>query len=441
MMPDLILEGFPNTQIYDLAEFYADFVPFIANSVYPIHRWYQFKEGYSRDLVHLILGSLGIEVEACLDPFAGSGTTPLACQEVGIKCHSIEVNPFLYHLAKTKLTTSYTLEDFDRAITKVRNTLEESIAKDFEEPAMSTITERSNNKKWLFNRPVLQAILALRHCLQEVEPIYRDLLLVVLASILTEIGNTIKDGKCVRYKKGWREINFSRHDVCSRFFDRVEVFRRDVQYIEGREWRIPSNAAVCVKGSALDKLKLLAKDSVDAVITSPPYLNSFDYTDVYMPELWALGFVKDYEHVRRLRAATLRSHVQVKWETDDDHLDDTLRLLIGDVVGGQETLWNETIPDMIGGYFLDMQNVLAELKRILRPNGKLCIVVATSSYYKVTIPTDLLLASLAVDLGFEFEEMRIVRRLKRSTKQTTEEGKSLPPLRESILILGASGNA
>jgi len=438
-MPDLELpDRFRNKPIYDLTQFYSEFVPFTANSVYPVHRWYRFKEGYSRDLVHLILGFLGGEISCCLDPFAGSGTTPLACQEVGVRCHSIEVNPFLHHLAKSKLNTQYTLEGFDKAVTQLRHSLTTCVNKDFEEPVMSTITERPNSKKWLFHRSVLQAILALRQCIKELESPYSDLFVVVLASILTDVGNTIKDGKCVRYKKGWRENKLTREQVCDLFLRRAKLFRADIQYVQRQKWVESSNADLCVRGSALEKLPHLTTDSVDAVITSPPYLNSFDYTDVYMPELWTLGFVKDYEDVQKLRTATLRSHVQVKWKTDEGHLDDELRELISEVVDGQETLWNNTIPDMIAGYFLDMQKVLAQLERVIRPNGKLCIVIATSSYNKVVIPTDLLTANLAADVGFDLDEMRVVRRFKRSTEQTTGEGKSLPPLRESVLFLSAT---
>ncbi len=434
---DLVKQQFPDIPIYDLTQFYSEFVPFTVNSVYPIHRWYRFKEGYSRDLVHLILGSLGIPINSCLDPFGGIGTTALACQEVGIRCYSIEVNPFLYHVARAKLVTEYTVKNFDEALAEVRNILARCKDCRFEEPVMSTITENAGKEKWLFHRPVLQAILALRQSFQEIASCYSDLLLVVLASILAEVGNTDKDGKCVRYKKGWREKKLSREGAYDLFFKRAELFREDIEVIERCKWQIPSNADLCAEGSALNRLKQLSLNSVDAVITSPPYLNSFDYTDVYMPELWALGFVKDYAEVRRLRAATFRSHVQVRWQIDDDHLDDLLKSLVAEVVEGQLALWNEVIPDMIRGYFLDMHEVLTELRRILRPGGKLCIIVGTSSYYKVVIPTDVLIAKLAVELGFEFEEMRVVRKFKRSTKQTTDEGKALPPLRESILILGA----
>ena len=80
-----IYSEFPDTRFYNLAKSYSDFIPFTVNSAYPVHRWYRFKEGYSRDLVHLLLGSVGRTAKACLDPFGGSGTTALACQQIGLK--------------------------------------------------------------------------------------------------------------------------------------------------------------------------------------------------------------------------------------------------------------------------------------------------------------------------------------------------------------------
>lgn len=435
-MQDAVLMGqFPDTRFYDLSQFYSDFVPFTVNSVYPIHRWYQFKEGYSKDLVHLTLGSLGISVNSCLDPFAGSGTTPLACQEIGIRCHSIEVNPFLHHMAKTKLNTSYTVKGFDSAVSVLKSYLIQQAGATFATPSMSTITENPRRSKWLFNQPVLQALLTLHHCSKQLASPYADLFSVVISSILTEVGNTVKDGKCVRYKKNWRNNKFLEQDVYDIFFERTHIFREDMYFIEQRDWLVPSNADFCMHGSALEHLNHIPSNTIDAVITSPPYLNSFDYTDVYMPELWVLGFVHNYQDVRRLRKTTIRSHVQVKWKTDESDFDDTIRSLIGDVLNGQPSLWNDTIPHMIGGYFLDLRETLIAIKRVLRPNGRLCIVVGTSSYNKVTIPTDLLIARIASIVGFKFEEMRIVRNLKRSSKQTGNNGKTLPPLRESIIIL------
>jgi hypothetical protein len=297
---------------------------------------------------------------------------------------------------------------------------------------MSTLTERPGLEKWLFSKETLQTILSLRHCFTKLAPLYRDLFLVILASILTEIGNTRKDGKCVRYKKNWNKNQVTREQVINLLFKTASLIREDIQYIERRKPLEVKNLSLCLQGSALGKLKRLPMNCVDAVITSPPYLNSFDYTDVYMPELWALGFVESYEEVRKLRRATLCSHVQVKWRPNEERVGNGLKALISEIVQDREELWNGSIPGMIAGYFLDMETLLSEVRRVLRPKGKLSIVVGTSSYYGVVIPTDIFLAGMAEDIGFKFEEIRIVRTFKLSTQQLAT-GTSQSPLRESIL--------
>src|SRR6185369_16338854 len=228
--------------------------------------------------------------------------------------------------------------------------------------------------------------------------------LVLLASILPEIGNTFKDGKCVRYKKDWQRRRLSTQHVIDRFFARCDLINSDIDYIEERKETAASNASLCIRASAIESLSSFRTNSIDAVITSPPYLNSFDYTDVYMPELWALGFVKSYEDVRRLREKTLRSHVQVKWQLERHELGRTIARLVREVVGDGAEIWNSVIPEMIAGYFIDLRQILFELSRIIRPDGNLCVVVGTSSYNGVAIPTDLVLAGIANDLGFKFEE-------------------------------------
>lgn len=153
------------------------------------------------------------------------------------------------------------------------------------------------------------------------EPEYSDLLLIVLASILPEIGNTVKDGNCVRYKNSWneKEKRFSSETVKDVFFERAKIFREDIEKLEDTKLLV-NNADVCFNQNALQSLPSLLKESFDAIIASPPYLNSFDYTDVYMPELWALGYVTVYENVRELLRSTFCSHVQVKWDIGLDSL-------------------------------------------------------------------------------------------------------------------------
>jgi hypothetical protein len=104
-----------------------------------------------------------------------------------------------------------------------------------------------------------------------------------------------------------------------------------------------------------------ADRSFDLLVTSPPYLNSFDYSDVYRPELFLGGFVADNTELRRIRLRTLRSHVQVKWggeiNVQSSVLVEPLRAL-----NSAPKLWNKRIPEMVEAYFHDMHLIFTQLR-------------------------------------------------------------------------------
>jgi hypothetical protein len=70
--------------------------------------WRRFKEAFAPELVERAIEetsvALGRPVRTCLDPCAGSGTTPLACQFLGVHPVAIEVKPYLADLIEAKLT-------------------------------------------------------------------------------------------------------------------------------------------------------------------------------------------------------------------------------------------------------------------------------------------------------------------------------------------------
>jgi hypothetical protein len=67
--------------------------------------WRRFKEAFAPELVKRAILECGRPVQRCLDPFAGSGTTALACQFLGILPITIEVNPYLADLTEAKIST------------------------------------------------------------------------------------------------------------------------------------------------------------------------------------------------------------------------------------------------------------------------------------------------------------------------------------------------
>src|SRR5438876_1141639 len=85
----------------------------------PFQRWFKLKEAFSPQFIIDCIQNAGREVNDCLDPFGGSGTTALTCQFLGIKPTTIEVNPFLADLIEAKLATyhlSSLREDFEDVV-------------------------------------------------------------------------------------------------------------------------------------------------------------------------------------------------------------------------------------------------------------------------------------------------------------------------------------
>ncbi|MEM4450083.1 MAG: DNA methyltransferase, partial [Nitrososphaerota archaeon] len=87
---------------------------FIPNKNIPIHRWFYFKEGFSRDLVELLCKEFKLNNDKLvLDPFVGSGTTTLTCMELGIRSIGVDASPLavLVASAKTRIYSAKELTD------------------------------------------------------------------------------------------------------------------------------------------------------------------------------------------------------------------------------------------------------------------------------------------------------------------------------------------
>ena len=80
---------------------------FIDNMSLPIHRWFRYTAGFSAQWVEetvrkYLSKSVHNDNFRVLDPFAGSGTTLLACDKLGIISYGYESHPLIYEIAAGK---------------------------------------------------------------------------------------------------------------------------------------------------------------------------------------------------------------------------------------------------------------------------------------------------------------------------------------------------
>ncbi|MBT2653222.1 hypothetical protein [Oceanobacillus sp. ISL-73] len=424
----------------DCFDKYDRIMQFNKNKRKYIHGWYPFVEGYSKEFIQSIIEELDYTPEHCVEPFSGSGTTAVELQKFKIKCSAFEVNPFMYTLARSKMRTDYTVNGFKKHIKLLEESLFNTIP-NIETvcppPLYKSMMEKKELKKWIFDLETMRGILDIKYALNNINnKKYSQLFKIPLASLLLEISNVYRNGKCLSYKKGWKDIDeLKREDVHTLFLERLQnIILPDIikmnQY-KRKSGKLFSNYNSCYLGDSRENISKLENNSVDLVITSPPYLNSRDYTDTYMIELWMLDLITNYEELRELRKKTIRSHVQVPWG-EIPLLDiPELKSAIKKLEDHRDKFWNKHLLEMVKGYFLDMDLLFEKLHYKMKKNGRVYFNVANSAYYGVEIETDKIVSRVASNHGFEIQEIRKARKINPSSQQKD----LIPYLLEVVIVM------
>ena len=411
-----------------------DFYNFTSTSLLPRHRWYYFKEGFSVGIVNE-----GIKSQAkkrklkVIDPFNGSGTTALTSAISGHHAIGIEVNPFLQFATRVKTSRVEPKRlPFLSTLDRIKNESRGGAYSSLE--GFSTFTPKEGLEKWLFNTSVIRRYAGLLKSidgLNESQSI-KDIFKFSAIAAAIECSNARKDGKGLRYKKDWTAKSYDGESFIKRFDGISKMILDDLESTP-----LSVNEPII---HLSDSRKLLnddtfTDDGFDLVVTSPPYMNSFDYTDVYRAELFLGGYVTNNEELKLLRHNTLRSHVQIDWKKDISYESSLLQPYFEKVKAGKEHLWNNRIPLMMKAYFDDLCTVLGGLKSRMRKGGEIWLVVSTSAYAGVHVPVDLLIGDVAHDLGYSLKGIHCLRYLRTSSQQFNQLKSKTAPLRESLIIL------
>lgn len=395
-------------------------------AVLPFQAWRHFKEAFAPELIEHAIRETPGTVRHIVDPFGGSGTTALAAQFLGVRPTTIEVNPFLADLIEAKIGSI----DFDRATRDLRVVVETVASTKPPKPvfvaAPATFVEPGSGGRWIFARDVAARILAYRRAIEMLaDSDIRRLLRVALASTLIPVSNVTISGKGRRYRSGWERRPVDPDLVDRLFRDGVVQALYDLRRYRAR----PCRDYVLLRGDARDLA--LSVGAHDLAVFSPPYPNSFDYTDVYNVELWAMGYLGSQAENSRLRRATLRSHVQILRDLNAAGLrSPLLDHTVSALQEARSRLWNRHIPEMIGAYMADMLTVLKGLHVGLRPRGRVYMVVGDSRYATIDVPVGAILSELAPACDFRVVRAEPCRSMRASPQQGGRH-----ELTETLLIL------
>lgn len=427
-------------------------VSFQANKAEPIYRWFKYREGFSRPLIDYIINNANIKKSShILDPFAGTGASCFAACSLGHQATGLELLPVGIEFIKTRkiLGNIYFKQIVNFVQEEITNNKTWKNTKDIVPFNHIRITQGA------FSKEQEKELGKYRAWTETLKEPFKSIANLISYSILEEISFTRKDGQYLRWdhrapKKGLRS-KFDKGVILS-FEEAIE--KKCLQIIQDLSDQLNGkfdtkgvNSPVIFEGQNFITINKIPDESVDLVITSPPYCNRYDYTRTYALELAYLNYGED--DVKALRQAMLTCTV----ENRPKDLEKTVseKVLIEAIEAFNECsalqnilqylheqktlkkLNNPGIYSMVRGYFLEMAVHIRQISDKLKRGAKYYMVNDNVKYAGLDIPVDCILSELAEKLGLHCEKIWVLPKGKgNSSQQMKKHGKT--ELRKCIYI-------
>lgn len=383
---------------------------FLDNMKIPVHRWFRYSAGFSAIWVEEVLTAYNATV--VLDPFVGSGTVCVVADKLGIHSYGIESHPFVYRLGKGKLSWDENIENLEVAITDLKKLaigLRDTVA----------LNGTPELIKKCYSEENLQDLYALKAAYLELSPSWsatiNNLVFLAINSILratSHVGTA-----------QWQYVLPNKNKArVTNPYDALQLQSKcmldDMQFMQNQS---KESLAKLLQSDART-LAGVPDNSIDLVITSPPYANNYDYADATRLEMTFWGEVASWgdlhETVRQYLICSSSQHASKDKMDLNELLNDPDILPIKDELTAVCNELNEVRKTkggnkayhlMIAAYFADMAKTFKALRRVAKSGSTICIVIGDSAPYGVHAPVERWFGELAVAYGFkswEFEKIR-----------------------------------
>ena len=387
------------------------------NSSEPFQRWIYYQESFSSKLLDWFLKYENINKKNSLflDPFCGSGSSLVGARRNGINAIGIDLNPLSCLISKVK-TNFYKASDV-------------KTVKNFKIPRYKNINNiysyyNLSIVKKIFSKENLVKINLIKNSIKKIKnKNVKKVLFLNLICILEKCSNYKKGGNGIKRKK-----NIENFDIFIEFKKSLKIILSDIESNNSQ------SKCVIYNDNIKNFENIIPNNKISLSLFSPPYVNCFDYFEVYKIELWFGDFINNYDQLKKFRKSAITSNLNADVKQKTDQVINSKLLIETIKCLNKQKHWNKNIPNMEKLYFIEMANFLNTLKKKMKKNSKIGIVVGNSSYQGVPVATDLILSEIAKSLGYKIKEIIVTRNNETSSQQYKKIGNLIKYIRESIII-------
>lgn len=322
---------------------------------YALHNFHAYPCKFPAFIPREIIKKYAKKGDIICDPFVGSGTTLLEATLLGYSSIGNDINPLSCLLSKVKVKPVK-----QKLLNKIDFFLED-LLENYKK--LKIIKEYSYNsiEHWFQKNVIKELSFIKKNILSIKEQDLRDLLLIVFSSIIVRVSKQESDTRYAAVEKGLKD------------FETIKIFTDKVKEIKAIYLdflKKTKDKKVNVKILQLDSraLSAIKDNSVDLIITSPPYANTYDYYLYHKHRKFWLGmdvkFAQLNEIGSRREFSSLKENPK-KWEED-------------------------------------IKKCLLEMKRIIKKNKNIFVIIGDSVINKKIIMMDKILKKLSDNLGLRY---------------------------------------
>lgn len=379
----------------------------LTSSRYPIHRWANFIAGYSPEFVSACIREACLSPgDTVLDPFGGLGTTPVQSLLDGYSCLVCEANPYFADIATAKCQAALGNVEPDEIFATLHELAPYAgdLAYIYSDDALKFLQK-------LIPETQLRFLVSARLKEIEITPQNKLFYRLVVSIILELSSKSQTDGIYKAPTTGKKSSSFQ--DALSNIQSRV---------LEDFYAVVKKQNIYCdfIRGSA-HLLDGKPSSLASLCVTSPPYLNNFDYAEMSRMELYFWGYASSWRDItNQVRSILIPNTTTIPTEIKKNHelyanqlsveFREYLKPLVEELkIRRIQRAGKKDYYSLIFPYFAGIKKVFTECFRLLKSNADIHVIVGDAYLYGVHIPTGQLTLELLQEIGFDRMETKLLR--------------------------------
>ena len=340
-------------------------------------------------MARFLIEEVSEQGDTVLDPFCGSGTVVHEALALGRNSIGLDVNPLATLFTKAKVG-KYSRHLLEQQLTKLSESFSTATTGfDFTFP----------NAEYWFTPATLRKLGTIRSVVdslpQQLSSPYPEFWRAVLASIVRRSSRADTRGPKPFISKRARETRKGKHFDPFKLFVQASIPR--IELLSESRCNSGKCSAEVIQGSATALHTSIHSTCVDAIVTSPPYLNAQDYYRSCKLEVWVVGLLGP-DALRKWAKEELIGSDRIPIERS---LFD-IPLASPTSVALRESLFpiSPKSACVLTRYTLDMENVFSQMAQVLKPGGHCAMVAGDNTLSNIPVSTHKIVTELAMNSGF-----------------------------------------